>query len=226
MVFTKLLNIPTDKIPDHSKVLLIGKQNSCKTSFLFRYCQLIAKENPNQQVFFICPNQLFKVPLLINGLDVITKEASSRISILYPETLEDLIDFLARLFTLNQYPSAIVFDDLDMVLKCFKSKDQIYSEMLARLFALLADNIEHCKLASGRNCNLFVAASYTEESNEDLAIFKTIGEHYFDQVYTINKINLLGSTCTGFEIVDNSYKIIIEVQDDEIKLQHVLKKKN
>lgn len=138
------------------------------------------------------------------------------------------MEYLAQFFQLNITPIAFIVDDLDFIIKQRrKQTDRTYISMLSRVFALLVDNVEHFRSISDQKCELLVATSFDPNIIEEFVVMKSVAEHFFDQIYTVKERELLGSTCKGFEIVSNdeTYKITFKVQDDLIKLQNVLKKK-
>lgn len=209
--------------------LIIGQNGTCKTSIVFRYCQLIAEQNPNQPAIYISANRLNKLPLIIQNLEPVSKETCKRIRLVYPEFLEDLIEYLAAFFTLNQMPCAFVVDDLNLILKRRKTNQllrQTYDQTISRVFALLTDNVGHCKLISNKPCRLLVATSF--DCLEEAVLFKSVGEHFFDQVFTIKPFNLSIPTCTGIQVISNDdlYKLILSVQNEEITLYQILRRKN
>lgn len=228
MVFNKILPLPKNLIPESSCALLIGKDGTCKTSFLFRYCHTIAQTYTDRTVIYISPVKMLKLPLSVEGMEQLSVSTAQRVTIFYPTTLEDLVEYLAKFFTLNLFPCAFIVDDLDYIIKRKRTTtNQTYNQVLSRVFALLIDNMEHCKSVSGQCCELLVSTGYDLNVTEDLVAIRTIGEHFFDEIYLVDDHQLFASTGKGFEIVpkNRSFKIIVEVYDDSIKLKQVLKKK-
>lgn len=227
MVFDKILPLPNNLLPDFSSVLLIGKDGTCKTSFLFRFCHSIADQFTDRVVIYISPIKLFKMPLSVEGMNPMSSETAQRVTIFYPTCLDDLVEYLSRFFTLGLLPCAFIVDDLDYIIKRKRIKnDKTYSQALSHVFALLIDNVEHCKSISGQSCQLIAATGFDTTTNDELIITKSIGELFFEEVFTIDDHQLLGTTTKGFAMIskDKTFKIIVQIENGLIKLKQVLKK--
>lgn len=228
MVFTKLLLIPPDLMNEPESTLIIGKRRTCKTSIVFRYCLKIAEQYPDQPVVYICGDKYDRMPLAVDGENHVSKDTMARITMNYPSSLNDLIDYLARFFTLDQFPCAFVVDDLDLILKTrAHSADRTYNQIISHVFALLVDNVEHCRSIGGKPCKLVVATAFDPENVENFVVIKELGEHFFDEIYTISPVDLLTSTSKCFNVTpkDDAYRLILQEQDDEIKMLSLIKKK-
>lgn len=228
MVFAKLLSIPSGLIQESDSTLILGKKKTCKTSIVFRYCLKIAEQYPDQPVVYICGDKYDRIPLAIDGENQsVSTDVMARITMHYPKSLDDLIDYLARFFTLDKFPCAFIVDDLDLILKTrTHSADRTYSQALSHVFALLTDNVGHCRSIGGKPCKLLVATAFDLENVENFVIIKELGVHFFDEVYTISPINLLTSSSKCFKISpkDDAYRLVLQEQDDEIKLLSVIKR--
>lgn len=230
MVFTQLFPIPPGLISEPAtSSLIVGQRKTCKTSIVFRYALKIAEQHPEQPVVYICGDKYDRIPLAIERENQVSKDAVARITMHYPTSLDDLIDYLARFFTFDLFPCAFIVDDLDLIVKkSVRPTDRTYNQKISHVFALLADNAGHCRSIGGKPCELLVATAYDQESVENYVIIKELGEHFFDDVYTINSVDLLTSTGRSFKVSpkDDAYRLVLQEQDDEIKLLSVIKKPN
>lgn len=158
--------------------------------------------------------------------------AIKRIQMMYPKSYEELISYLARLFTLNIHPAAIVVDDLDDILNRRESNNQsiehkkTYKECLSHLMALLLDNVHHLR-KSEPPCDILVATSFGDNGIDDSLVIKTFAEHFFDQVYRIEYELVREPACYGLRIFtkDDLLKFRLLVEDDEVKIREISRKK-
>lgn len=229
MVFTQLFSVPPGLINEPAaSTLIIGERKTCKTSIVFRYALRIAEQHPEQLVVYICGDKYDRMPLAIDGENPVSKDVFGRITMQYPTSLDNLIDYLARFFTYDLSPCAFIVDDLDLIVKhSVQPNDRIYSQKISHVFALLADNVGHYRSIGGKPCELLVASAFDSETNENYVILKELGQQFFDEVYTIKPIDLLTSTAKNFKVSpkDDTYRLILQEQDDEIKMLSVIKKK-
>lgn len=124
------------KSPGFDRIMLCGPPASGKTSLLFELTLSFAEEE--KHVLYICPKKLSKLPLLANGRTQPSSETLRFIQMVYLETKEDYLNYMASIhFSTSRKFSSIIVDDLSTYLPASIRNEDLSS--VAKLFALTVD---------------------------------------------------------------------------------------
>ena len=124
------------KSPGFDRIMLCGPPASGKTSLLFELALSFAEEE--KHVLYICPKKLSTLPLLANGRTQPSSETLRLIQMVYLETKEDYLNYIASIhFSTSRKFSSIIVDDLSAYLPATIRNEDFSS--VAKLFALTVD---------------------------------------------------------------------------------------
>ena len=196
MALKNIFPICCDSLPETSQSICIGPSQSFKSSLLFQFCYTCLQQQPDSVVLVICPQQVQQLPLLVQRMSSPTADQANRLQIIYLTTLEDLLDYLARMNTLDMRLSAIAVDDLNLFMmrrrEVRRTRDQLgYEQLLGRIFALLQDTIGHLENKSSPHSpsiQLLIMSSFDQHFTHNLAAGDGLCRQFFDQVFLVRFI--------------------------------------
>lgn len=120
------------------KILLCGPPQSGKTSLLFELALSFADEGKHVLYNNICPKKVSKLPLLANGRTQPTSDALKYIQMVYLETREEFLNYMASIhFSTSRVFSAIIVDDVNAYFPATIRNEDL--SLVAKVFALTVD---------------------------------------------------------------------------------------
>lgn len=233
--------LPANLLPDTPHTICIGPSQTYKTSLLFQFCCSCLKEKPNSVALVICPEQVQRLPLSVHQMPSCTTDQASRLQIIYLASLEDLLDYLARLHTMDMCLSAIGVDDLNLFMmrrrQVRRHRDQQpgYVQMLGRVFALLLDTVEHLRMKSKTDLSpirLLLTSSFDEHFTPNLV--NSLCRQFFHQIYLLRFLGLEKNQSDTqdqpemVEIQEPRLGVIVRFvkKGQEICVEKIMKRKN
>jgi hypothetical protein len=190
---------------DSSSAFILGPSQSGKSSLLFRFGQTSVQKHPKTIALIVRPDPMDQLPVPIAQMPPISFEQAEYIRFVYLSTLEQLFDFVSRLFAIDLQFSSLCIDDLDV----FMMRRSIiigsdlstltFDQAFGRLLAVLHDTLSHCQLTSGQSGRhsyprLLITATPDRMLNYQLL---DLCYYYFDHVYTIDAVRSNASQSKG-----------------------------
>lgn len=134
------------------RVMLYGPELSGKTSLLFELAMSFADEG--KHVLYISPKKISKLPLLAHGRTQPTSVTLNYIQVVYLETREEYLNYMASIhFSTSRPFSAVIIDGINAFVPSTIKKEDLSS--VAKVFALTVDSF------------LFQKSKRTSETSEE-----------------------------------------------------------
>lgn len=218
MCLEQVLPIPSDLLPQSKHVLLMGESGTFKSSLLFQFCQTILRQRRQTVALYICAQDVRQLPLRVHQMPIPSTRSCSSLHVIYLSTLEDLLEYVANLYTLEAQISAIAIDDLHLLINRRRNPSTLkgtFNFNLGKLFALLMDTIQHMQrrqnLLQSLTIRLLIASGYDSHPIACAAGLTTVGRQYFDQVYSLTKADCVGSDQSAVELHNEERGIKIRI---------------
>jgi len=204
-------------------IFLVGDVGCCKTSLMFQAATSLINDE-SQTIKLICPSKLTKVPLHVHRMPQLNEKTAKVISILYLSNLQDLIDYICKLFTTIQNLRAILIDNINQYVNPSDYNNEAnYKDNLTRLFAILVDTAGHFSNINDQRCQVLVSCDINLEDQAS-PILKSIASYFFDDIWTIKKSNQSGHSNSFVLLTEDNYNLYYYVEDGQIFLDRVFKK--
>ncbi|XP_022237885.1 uncharacterized protein LOC106478569 isoform X2 [Limulus polyphemus] len=192
--------------------------NMCKTSLLFQAAVTLSTKN--DQVIFIRPKHLDKLPLHVHGMPSPKPLAMQHVKLMYMWSVSDLVQYLARIHMNSVIPAAILVDDLDHYVTQL-TKETSTEQAFAKLGVLLKDAADFCSKKRDDQCLLLAACKLPEQGN----LFHSIYEQFGD-VWNINRGEVSTQRQNLFLTMSSNlqYKTFFYIEDEQIFLDKLTRK--
>lgn len=234
MCIEQILPIPVRLLSPDAHVLLFGDSSTFKSSFLFQFCHTVLRQSPHSVAIYICAQSVTRLPVHVHQMANADKSSSARLQMIYLSTLDDLFNYVASLYRLDAQISAIVVDELHLLINRRRLGSKLegsFNFNLGRLFALLLDTIHHLErqyLSTDQPIRLLMASGFDAHPVAFAAGLNTVGRQYFDQLYRLTKVQCVGSDRSAVELEEEELgiKIRVERRDSLLHLFQVSRRRS
>ncbi|XP_076311101.1 uncharacterized protein LOC143225490 isoform X2 [Tachypleus tridentatus] len=190
----------------------------CKTSLLFQAAVTLSTKN--DQVIFIRPQHLDKLPLHVHGMPSPKPLAMHHVKFMYMWSVSELVQYLARIHINSVIPAAILVDDLDHYITQL-TKETSIEWAFAKLGVLLKDAADFCTKKRDDQCLVLATCKLPEQGS----LFHSIYEQFGD-VWNIKCGELSTQRHNLFLTMSSTlqYKTFFYIEDEQIFLDRLTRK--